>query len=65
MNQQELNFTPGEEFVYSNSGYWLLSQIVKKDKIITYGIVQAGPHIHDGIPYIKSGASTQSYGELN
>lgn len=32
-----------------------LSQIVKKDKIITYGIVQAGPHIQAGIPYIKSG----------
>jgi CubicO group peptidase (beta-lactamase class C family) len=30
MSQQELNFTPGAEFVYSNSGYWLLSQIVKK-----------------------------------
>ncbi len=30
MSQQELNFNPGEEFVYSNSGYWLLSQIVKK-----------------------------------
>lgn len=30
MSQHELNFTPGEEFVYSNSGYWLLSQIVKK-----------------------------------
>jgi len=32
-----------------------LSQIVKKDKIITYGITQAGPHIEDGVPYIKSG----------
>jgi type I restriction enzyme S subunit len=24
------------------------------DKKISYGIVQAGPHIHDGMPYIKS-----------
>lgn len=32
-----------------------LSQIVKKDKIVTYGITQAGPHIEDGVPYIKSG----------
>ena len=32
-----------------------LSQIVKKDKIITYGIVQAGPHVENGVPYIKSG----------
>jgi CubicO group peptidase (beta-lactamase class C family) len=30
VNQTELNFAPGEEFVYSNSGYWLLGQIVKQ-----------------------------------
>ncbi|MEE9502771.1 MAG: serine hydrolase domain-containing protein [Candidatus Aminicenantaceae bacterium] len=28
--QEELNFKPGEEHLYSNSGYFLLSQIVKK-----------------------------------
>jgi CubicO group peptidase (beta-lactamase class C family) len=28
--QQELNFMPGEDFLYSNSGYFLLSQIVKR-----------------------------------
>lgn len=30
VNQSELNFMPGEEFLYSNSGYWLLGQIVNK-----------------------------------
>jgi type I restriction enzyme S subunit len=32
-----------------------LSEVVKPGKIVTYGIVQAGPHIEDGIPYIKTG----------
>ncbi len=32
-----------------------LKEIVKKDKVITYGIVQAGPNIEDGVPYIRSG----------
>lgn len=30
VNQKELNFAPGEEHLYSNSGYWLLGQIVNK-----------------------------------
>jgi CubicO group peptidase (beta-lactamase class C family) len=30
INQTDLNFAPGEEYLYSNSGYWLLGQIVKK-----------------------------------
>ncbi len=29
-NQEELNFEPGSEYTYSNSGYWLLGQIVEK-----------------------------------
>lgn len=32
-----------------------LSSVVANGKIITYGIVQAGPHIENGIPYIKTG----------
>ena len=30
VSQQNINFKPGEEFLYSNSGYWLLGQIVNK-----------------------------------
>jgi CubicO group peptidase (beta-lactamase class C family) len=29
-SQKELNFPPGEEFLYSNSGYFLLAQIVSR-----------------------------------
>jgi CubicO group peptidase (beta-lactamase class C family) len=30
INQKENNFKPNEEFLYSNSGYWLLGQIVQE-----------------------------------
>jgi len=29
-SQKELNFSPGEKFMYANSNYWLLGQIVQK-----------------------------------
>jgi type I restriction enzyme, S subunit len=32
-----------------------LRECVRPDTMITYGIVQAGPHIDDGIPYIRTG----------
>ncbi len=30
ISQTDLNFVPGDEYLYSNSGYWLLGQIVEK-----------------------------------
>src|SRR6185295_16116338 len=30
VRQKELNFTPGDEWLYSNSGFFLLSVIVKR-----------------------------------
>lgn len=30
VNQKELNFAPGDDYLYSNSGYWLLGKIVGK-----------------------------------
>jgi type I restriction enzyme S subunit len=35
-----------------------LEQIASSERYITYGIVQAGPHVPDGIPYIRSGDIT-------
>lgn len=32
-----------------------LSEVVAEGKTVTYGIVQAGPHIPEGVPYIKTG----------
>lgn len=33
----------------------LLGEVVQPDRGVTYGIVQAGPHIPDGVPYIRTG----------
>ncbi|CDS51133.1 Type I restriction-modification system, specificity subunit S [Polaromonas sp. CG9_12] len=33
----------------------LLSDVVAPGRIVTYGIVQAGPEVADGVPYIRTG----------
>ena len=41
-----------------NNKPWItkeLKEVVAQDRIVTYGIVQAGPHIEGGVPYIKTG----------
>ncbi|BAY48800.1 type I site-specific deoxyribonuclease [Scytonema sp. HK-05] len=34
---------------------YTLEECVRPDAQITYGIVQAGPHVEDGVPYIRTG----------
>ena len=48
----------GVEWLGEVPEHWDVSQLkyeVKPGTSITYGIVQAGPHIENGIPYIKTG----------
>ena len=55
--QKELNFKPGTDYLYSNSGYWLLGQIVKRitgqslrvyaDSQIFQPLGMAHTHFHD------------------
>ncbi len=33
----------------------VLSEVVDPDTIVTYGIVQAGPEVENGVPYIRTG----------
>jgi len=40
-----------------------LQELCKED--VTYGIVQAGPHVDDGVPYIKTGDMTDGKLELD
>ena len=66
--QKELNFAPGDEFLYSNSGYFLLAEIVKRvtgDSMRVYAedkifepLGMTHTHFHDDITQIvKSRAS--------
>lgn len=42
-----------------------LDELMNEHKNITYGIVQAGPHCDDGIPYIRVSDMTQRHLSLN
>lgn len=62
--QQALNFTPGDKFMYSNSGYTLLAEIVKKvsgqslrkftDSAIFKPLGMNQTHFHDDYTEIES-----------
>jgi len=66
--QKELNFVPGDEFLYSNSGYFLLAEIIKRvtgDSMRAYAedkifkpLGMTHTHFHDDFTQIvKSRAS--------
>jgi CubicO group peptidase (beta-lactamase class C family) len=62
-NQQELNFNPGEKYSYSNSGFTMLAEIVKKvsgqnlrkftDSAIFKPLGMAHTHFHDNYTEIE------------
>jgi len=65
--QQALNFKPGEKFMYSNSGFTLLAEIVKEvsgkslrqftDSVIFKPLGMTATHIHDDYTEIEPGRS--------
>jgi CubicO group peptidase (beta-lactamase class C family) len=64
-SQRELNFTPGSEYLYSNSAYWLLGQIVKRvtgtslrvfaDEQIFRPLGMTHTHFHDDPGHVMKG----------
>ena len=68
MAQKELNFKPGEQDMYSNSGYWLLGQIVNKasgmdmatfaEKYVFKPLGMSNTHFHDDHNRIVKNRST-------
>ena len=64
-SQKELNFTPGSEYLYSNSTYWLLGQIVKRvtgkslrvfaDEQIFQPLGMTHTHFHDDPGHVMKG----------
>lgn len=64
-SQKELNFKPGSEFLYSNSTYWLLGQLVKRvtgtslrvfaDEQIFQPLGMTRTHFHDDAGHVMKG----------
>jgi CubicO group peptidase (beta-lactamase class C family) len=64
-SQKELNFKPGSEYLYSNSTYWLLGQIVKRvtgnslrvfaDEQIFQPLGMTHTHFHDEPGHVMKG----------
>ena len=64
-HQKELNFKPGDDYLYSNSGYFLLGQIVKRvtgkslrefaDERIFQPLGMAHTHFHDDPGHVMKG----------
>lgn len=46
-------------------GVTKLKREVAAERAITYGIVQAGPHVPDGVPYIRPADMTDEHGVLD
>src|SRR5437763_12276821 len=64
-HQKELNFKPGDDYLYSNSGYFLLGQIVKRvtgkslrefaDERIFQPLGMTHTHFHDDPGHVMKG----------
>jgi len=76
LRQKALNFKPGEEFLYSNSGYLLLGEVIKRvsgqslrefsDKNIFSPLGMRNTHFHDDFTQvIKNKATGYSVGDGN
>ena len=71
--QKELNFKPGDDYLYSNSGYFLLGQIVKRvtgkslrefaDERIFQPLGMTHTHFHDDPGHIMKGRAMSYEGD--
>jgi type I restriction enzyme, S subunit len=58
----------GVEWLGDVPAHWVVTQlkrVVDPERQITYGIVQAGPHVPEGIPYVRPADMTDEQGILS